>query len=83
VRYLGHENGNLEKNAFVKLIQSMFSNWKSAKYFSRKTFSNFMRYLQFLSPWPIFFIYFQFVRYLGHENGNLEINALSKIESHC
>jgi hypothetical protein len=65
------------------LILSIFLNRISSEYFPRKNVFKLDAEFEIFKSAAHFSVYFDFMRCLRHENGNLKKNALSKIESLC
>jgi hypothetical protein len=89
VRYLRHENGNLKKNAFGKIESLCHADSKhifGSKIIQLLSEKNVFKldaaFAIFMSA-ARFSVYFDCMRYLRHENGNLKKNACIKIESLC
>jgi hypothetical protein len=86
VRQLRLENSNLKKNALIKIESFCYADSKHifilkiVRVLSKK---NVLKLDAILKSSAYFSVYFDFMRYLRHENGFLKKNALSKIESLC
>jgi hypothetical protein len=84
MRYLWHENGNLKKNALSKIESRLNADSKHIfilKIVQVLSEEDVYKLDAILKSSAYFSVYFDFMRYLRHENGNLKKNALSKTES--
>jgi hypothetical protein len=86
---LRYENGNLKKNALSKIESLSYADFKHnfesniVRVLSEKNIFKLDAEFEIFKSAAHFSVYFDFMRCLRHENGNLKKNAFSKIESLC